>query len=76
MFVNHCGFGSSGVEQQKLIDWLKGDFENFRDEIKRDLEKIQQDVSEIKKFKWQIVGGSFVVSAIVGIIIQFILGMK
>lgn len=64
------------MEQQKLIDWLKGDFENFRDEIKHDLDKIQQDVSEIKKFKWQIVGGSVVISAIVGVLIQIILAIK
>lgn len=61
------------MENQKLIDWLKDDFEKFKDEIKEDLNQIQIDVSDIKKFKWQIVGGSLAVSTIVGIIIQVIL---
>ena len=61
------------MENQKLIDWLKDDFEKFKDEIKEDLNQIQVDVSDIKKFKWQIVGGSVVVSTIVGVIIQVFL---
>ena len=64
------------MENQKLIDWLKDDFEKFKDEIKEDLNQIQVDVSDIKKFKWQIVGGSVVVSTIVGIIIQIYLAQK
>jgi len=57
------------VEQQKLIDWLKDDVQAVRSEVK----EINSKVDELLKFKWQIVSGSVIISAIVGVIIQVFL---
>lgn len=57
------------MEQQKLIDWLKDDVQAVRSEVK----EINSKVDELLKFKWQIVSGSVIISAIVGVIIQVFL---
>jgi len=59
------------VEQQKLIDWLKDDVQAVRSEVK----EINSKVDELLKFKWQIVSGSVIISAIVGVIIQVFLAI-
>jgi len=59
------------VEQQKLIDWLKDDVQAVRSEVK----EINSKVDELLKFKWQIVSGSVIISAIVGVIIQVFLSV-
>lgn len=59
------------MEQQKLIDWLKDDVQAVRSEVK----EINSKVDELLKFKWQIVSGSVIISAIVGVIIQVFLAM-
>jgi hypothetical protein len=59
------------VEQQKLIDWLKDDVQAVRSEVK----EINSKVDELLKFKWQIVSGSVIISAIVGVIIQVFLAL-
>lgn len=59
------------MEQQKLIDWLKDDVQAVRSEVK----EINSKVDELLKFKWQIVSGSVIISAIVGVIIQVFLAV-
>lgn len=51
---------------QKLIDWLRDDL----DSVKTDVKQINAKVDEMLQFKWQIVGGSVVMSLIVGVVIQ------
>lgn len=51
------------------LEWLKEDIRLVRDEVK----SINAKVDEMLMFKWQIVGGSIALSAIVGIIIQILL---
>jgi phage-related minor tail protein len=59
------------LEQQKLIDWLKEDIASVKSEVK----DINSKVDELLKFKWQIVSGSVIISAIVGTVIQIFLAV-
>lgn len=59
------------MEQQKLIDWLKDDFETFKKEMKESNQEINAKVDEVLRFKWQIIGGSLIVSVVFTIIVQF-----
>lgn len=61
------------MEYNKLIEWLKNDLDGFKKEIKYDIKEIDSKVDQLLKFKWQIISGSVVISAIVGVLIQFIL---
>lgn len=67
--------GVKGMEQQ-LINWLKEDFESFKEDMKESNKELNEKVDQILQFKWQIVGGSVVISAIVGVLIQSILAIK
>lgn len=58
------------MEDSKLIDWLKTDFEAFKRDIKADLKLINEDISSISKFRWQIMGGTAVLSFIMALLIQ------
>lgn len=60
------------MEQQKLIDWLKEDVAI----VKSDIKDINDKVDQLLKFKWQIISGSVVISAVVGFLIQIFLAMK
>lgn len=51
---------------EQLIDWLREDINSVKTEVK----EINSKVDELLHFKWQIISGSVVVSAIVGIILQ------
>lgn len=57
---------------QTLLEWLKNDIK----EVKEDMKAMNEKVDQILQFKWQIVGGSVVISAIVGVLIQFLLAIK
>lgn len=57
------------MPDQQLIEWLKDDLKSVKDDIK----SINQKVDEMLAFKWQIVGGSVVVSLLVGIVVQLII---
>ena len=54
------------------IEWLKNDIQ----EVKTDMKEIRKDVAEMLQFKWQIIGGSVVISAVVGVLIQLLLAFK
>jgi hypothetical protein len=62
--------------EQHLINWLKDDFESFKEEMKDSNKELNDKVDQILQFKWQIVGGSVVISAVVGVLIQVILAIK
>lgn len=57
---------------QQLVDWLKDDIK----EVKNDVKSINEKVDKMLQFKWQIVGGSVVVSAVIGVLIQLYLALK
>jgi hypothetical protein len=54
---------------EQLIDWLKDDLIS----VKADVKEIKAKVDELLQFKWQIISGSVVISAIVGIILQVLI---
>lgn len=54
---------------EQLIDWLKDDLQSVKAEVK----EINAKVDELLQFKWQIISGSVVISAIVGIILQVLI---
>ena len=54
---------------EQLIDWLKEDLIS----VKADVKEINAKVDELLQFKWQIISGSVVISAIVGIVLQIII---
>lgn len=43
--------------------------------VEADVAEIKADVKEMLAFKWQIIGGSVVVSAIVGVAIQVVISI-
>ena len=57
------------ADQQQLIHWLKDDL----DSVKTDVKEINAKVDEMLKFKWQIVSGSVVISAVLSIVLQLVL---
>lgn len=59
----------SKMPDQQLIEWLKDDLKS----VKEDVKSINEKVDEMLKFKWQIVGGSVAISAIIGITIQLLI---
>lgn len=54
------------------IDKVDRDIENLKT---IELLDLKNDVKEVKQFKWQIMGGTSVVSVIVGIVIQILLAI-
>lgn len=48
---------------QQLFEFLKQDIDNLRNEVRDDMKEIKFSLDEILKFKWQIIGGSVVISA-------------
>ena len=54
---------------EQLIEWLKEDLQS----VKSDVKEINAKVDERLQFKWQIISGSVVISAIVGIVLQVII---
>lgn len=69
--------------EQKMLDWLKEDIakvdqkvDKLDAELNNKLDLMATDITSMLEFKWQIVGGSVVVSAIVGIVIQIFLAIR
>lgn len=56
-------------QQQQIINWLKEDINS----VKTDVKEINAKVDEMLKFKWQIVSGSVVISAIASLLLQIFL---
>lgn len=57
------------MDQQ--LQWLKDDIQA----VKSDVKDINAKVDEMLQFKWQIIGGSMVMSAILGIALQIFIAM-
>lgn len=55
----------------KLFDWLKDDIHD----LKESMQKLTEKVENIEKFKWQIIGGSVVISSILSLAVSVILAM-
>ena len=57
---------------EQLVEYIKTDSDARFSEIKQSIQVINQKVDALLQFKWQIITGSVVVSAIFAIIIQLI----
>ena len=57
------------MSDQRLLEWLKEDVDRVN--IKVDI--LNAKIDDMLKFKWQIIGGSVVISAVLGIAIQLFL---
>jgi hypothetical protein len=57
------------MDQQ--LQWLKDDIQA----VKSDVKDINAKVDEMLQFKWQIIGGSMVMSAILGIALQIFIAV-
>lgn len=53
---------------EQLIEWLKEDLQS----VKADVKEINGKIDEMLEFKFQIVGGSVVASAIIAVVIQLV----
>jgi ABC-type antimicrobial peptide transport system permease subunit len=40
-----------------------------------DLREVKKDVKSLLQFKWQLMGGTVVISLIVGVVIQLVIGL-
>lgn len=60
----------NSVETQRLIEWLKKDFDLFKEENREELKEIKADVKSLLQYKWQIMGATAISSGIIGILIQ------
>jgi len=63
-----------------MFDWLKSDIEKVDSKVDKldqsingKLDSMGSDVKQMLEFKWQIIGGSVVISAIVGIVLQVLI---
>ena len=57
------------MDQQ--LQWLKDDIQSVKDDVK----DINSKVDEMLQFKWQIVSGSVVLSAVIGVALQIFLAV-
>jgi hypothetical protein len=69
--------------EQRMLDWLKEDIakvdqkvDKLDTELNDKLDLMATDITSMLEFKWQIVGGSVVISAIVGVVIQIVLAIS
>lgn len=49
---------------------------DFMRRTEDDIKEIKSDIKELLGFKWQIIGGSVVVSVVVGLAVQYLLNIK
>jgi hypothetical protein len=57
---------------QELFEYIRQDTKERFDKLDDRLDTMDTKIDEIIKYKWQIVGGSLVVSALIGIVGFFI----
>lgn len=60
------------MSTDKLIDYLKEDLQRLDDKVEAKFETVNEKLDTLLKFKWQIIGGSFVVSVIISVLFQII----
>ncbi len=63
----------------QIVDLLKDKIDKVDERVGRlegSISQVGHDVKEMLEFKWQIIGGSVVISAFVGIAIQFLISLK
>lgn len=53
-----------------IVDLLKREIETTRKEMREDLKEMDQKLDELLTFRWKIVGGSVVISAILSVIVS------
>ena len=57
--------------QEKLFDWLKQEI----DQVNTKVDKLDEKMDELIKFKWQVVSGTIVVSCILGVAFQILIAI-
>jgi hypothetical protein len=57
--------------ETQIIEWIKDDIKEIRD----DLKGVKSDVTKLLQFKWQIIGGTVVVSLILTTVFQIVLAL-
>lgn len=58
------------MSQDKLIDYLKEDLQRLDDKVETKFNTVNEKLDTLLQFKWQIVGGSVVISLVVSVLIQ------
>lgn len=53
-----------------VVELLKREIETTRKEMREDLKEMDQKLDELLTFRWKIVGGSVVISAILSVIVS------
>lgn len=56
---------------EKLFEFLKQDIDGLRSEVREDLKEIKSSLDEVLRFKWQIIGGSVIISAFLSVAVSF-----
>lgn len=58
------------MSNDKLIDYLKDDLKRLDDKVESRFEVINEKLDTLLRFKWQIIGGSVVVSLVITTLVQ------
>lgn len=58
------------MSSEKLIDYLKEDLQRLDDKVESRFDVVNEKLDTLLEFKWQIVGGSIVVSLVISVIVQ------
>lgn len=57
--------------QNQIIDWIKEDIKEIKDEM----HEINEKINRLLEFKWKIVGGTIVASLVLTTLFQIILAI-
>ena len=58
------------MSNDRLIDYLKDDLKRLDDKVEAKFNTVNEKLDTLLQFKWQIVGGSVVISLVVSVLIQ------
>ena len=62
--------GGEELSGDKLIEWLNQRFVCFENINRQEHQEINKKIDALDKFRWQIIGGSLVVSSLVAALFQ------
>jgi hypothetical protein len=58
--------------ESQLFEFLKQDLDAIRTEMREDFIRVNGKIDELISFKWQIIGGSLVVSAFLSVAVSIV----